>query len=145
MKKTVIYICLILFVVSCKQFGKPDKPDNLIPEGDMVTILIDLSLLSSAKGVNRKILENEGISPEEYVYKTHNIDSLQFLNSNRYYAYNTDVYTIILNRVGDSLKKLKVEYNKRIKQDDTNLLNAKAIERGSVAADSLKNKSRKMN
>ncbi|SFN41980.1 protein of unknown function [Bizionia echini] len=114
MKKGLIYICIAVFFFNCGQIGKPKKPKNLIPEKEMVTILVDLALLSSAKGVNKKILENHGISPEEYVYNTHNIDSLQFLESNKYYSHNTEEYEIILSSVEDSLKKLKLKYTDQL-------------------------------
>ena len=112
MKKGLIYICIAVFFFNCGQIGKPKQPKNLIPEKEMVTILVDLALLSSAKGVNKKILENHGISPEEYVYNTHNIDSLQFLESNKYYSHNTKEYEVILKSVEDSLQKLKSKYDR---------------------------------
>ena len=48
-----------------------DKPDNLIDKDKMVLVLIDLSLVSSAKGINKRRLENKGVTPDVYVYKKH--------------------------------------------------------------------------
>ncbi|MBP92953.1 MAG: hypothetical protein CMC55_02415 [Flavobacteriaceae bacterium] len=135
MKKGLIYFCIAVFFFNCGQIGKPKKPKNIIPEKEMVTILVDLALLSSAKGVNKKILENHGISPEEYVYNTHNIDSLQFLESNKYYSHNTKEYEVILKSVEDSLQKLKSKYAelmrikeiKKVKAKDSILNNKKRV------------------
>lgn len=108
--KQLKYILLIVLIISCKNnsIDKPKKPDNLIPKDSMVEILYDISLVSSAKGVNKKLLENNGLVPEDYIYKKHNIDSLQFALSNEYYAFNLDAYEDIYNSV-----KLKLEEDKK--------------------------------
>lgn len=144
MKKVVVFILLGLVLVSCNQYGKPKKPDNLIPEAKMVTILVDLSILSSAKGINKKILENNGISPEQYIYKTHGIDSLQFLNSNKYYSHNTEGYGVILSRVEDSLNKLKAKYQITVDETLSSDLENKQIKEKSNSTDSIKEKSKRI-
>ena len=108
--KQLKYFLLIVLIISCKNnsIDKPKKPDNLIPKDSMVEILYDISLVSSAKGVNKKLLENKGIVPEDYIFKKHNIDSLQFALSNEYYAFNLDAYEDIYNSV-----KLKLEKDKK--------------------------------
>ena len=45
----------------------------------MVHVIVDMSLLSSAKGINKNKLQEQGVLPDDYVYKKHGIDSLQFL------------------------------------------------------------------
>ncbi|EGV42142.2 DUF4296 domain-containing protein [Bizionia argentinensis JUB59] len=132
MKKVVVYSLLTLILVGCNPFSKPKKPKNLITKNDMVSILVDLSILSSAKGINKKILETNGISPEAYVYKTHNIDSLQFLNSNKYYSWYTEDYSLIIDRVEDSLNKLKVKYNTQFEENLIKEREAKQIIADSV-------------
>ena len=55
-------------------------PDNLISaEEKMVDILYDMSLISVSKGINKRILENNGMKPKKYILKKYNIDSLQFV------------------------------------------------------------------
>ena len=92
MTKQLKYILLLLIVFSCKSnsIDKPKKPDNLISKDKMTEIIYDISLINSAKGVNKKLIENEGIIPVEYIYTKHNIDSLQFVLSNEY-AYSVPV------------------------------------------------------
>ncbi|MGY0391545.1 DUF4296 domain-containing protein [Bizionia sp. KMM 8389] len=107
MKKSLIYVLLLAVLFSCGNPNGPKKPENLISEDTMVDVLIELALVSSAKGTNKSVLENNGIVPKTYVYQRFNIDSLQFLNSNNYYSYHTETYAQILSRVQDSLKSMK--------------------------------------
>ncbi len=113
MIKQLKYIILILIVVSCKNnsIDKPKKPDNLISKDKMVEVIYDISLINAAKGVNKKLIENEGIVPEDYIYKKHNIDSLQFALSNEYYAYSLKTYEDIYNRVKVRLEDDKKHFN----------------------------------
>ncbi|MBN4085019.1 DUF4296 domain-containing protein [Flavobacteriaceae bacterium AH-315-B10] len=123
MIKTLKYILLVALVISCKNnnIEKPKKPDNLISKDKMVTIIYDISLINSVKGVNKKVIENQGISPEDYIYKRHDIDSLQFALSNEYYAYNLKTYEVIYNSVKTKLENDKkkfqeiIEVEKKIK------------------------------
>jgi hypothetical protein len=117
MRNSVFYIIFIYFLVSCSGNKKPDKPENLISKEKMVNVLIDMSLLSSAKGINKSKIENNGIMPESYVYKKHNIDSLQFVDSNAYYTYNLDEYQDIIKKVTDSLNKLRENYNTLVEEE----------------------------
>ena len=117
MRNSVFYIAFIYFLVSCSGNKKPDKPENLISKEKMVNVLIDMSLLSSAKGINKSKIENNGIMPESYVYKKHNIDSLQFVDSNAYYTYNLDEYQDIIKKVTDSLNKLRENYNTLVEEE----------------------------
>lgn len=113
MIKHLKYILLITLVfISCKNNNtdKPKKPDNLIPKDSMVDILYDISLINSAKGTNKKLMETKGIVPEDYVYKRHNIDSLQFVLSNEYYSFNLETYEDIYNAVKVKLEKDKKHF-----------------------------------
>ncbi|RLD29737.1 MAG: DUF4296 domain-containing protein [Bacteroidetes bacterium] len=112
MIKTLKYILLVVLSISCKNnnIEKPKKPDNLISKDKMVEVIYDISLINSAKGVNKKLIENEGISPEDYIYKRHDIDSLQFALSNEYYAYNLKIYEDIYNTVKEKLEKDKKHF-----------------------------------
>jgi hypothetical protein len=109
MKKFVFII--ISFFFSCNAaIENPKKPDNLISEEKMVDIMYDVFLLNSAKGVNKRVLEQNGIFPEQYVFEKYKIDSTQFANSNNYYAYDTKAYESILNRIKEKIDLKKKEY-----------------------------------
>ncbi len=108
--KNVLYTCLVLLLVSCFSQNKPKKPDNLISKDKMVRVIVDMSVYSSAKGVNRTVLEENGVQLEAHIYEKHQIDSAQFASSNYYYTYHPETYEDIYKRVRDSLTKLKVVY-----------------------------------
>ena len=106
--KFFVILC-VLVGVGCNSNGidKPRKPKNLIKKKDMVNILYDMSILTASKGVNKKLLEEKGILPEDFVYKKYGIDSTQFSLSNEYYAYYLDTYEGIFNDVKTRLEKEK--------------------------------------
>lgn len=110
MKITVGAIILLLIFGCNNSIEKPKKPDNLISEVVMIDIMYDAFLLNSAKGVNKTMLENNGIFPENYIFEKYNIDSTQFANSNNYYAYDTKTYESILKRIREKIEADKKKY-----------------------------------
>lgn len=150
MKQVILYIGLFVLIFGCSKNYKPEKPKNLIPKDKMAFILVDLSLISSAKGINKKILEEQGIVPNEFVYKKHQIDSAQFATSNSYYAYYIDDYNAILQTVEDSLERLKIKYTRLDEIENKSKTKVDSLKRAkrrdSIAAsksDTLKIKSTK--
>lgn len=101
---------IFLFISSLACNDKPQKPDNLISEKKMEALLYDLYVINSAKGVNRKLLEKKGVVPETYILTKHNVDSLQFAESNNYYAFDTETYSEIVENVKARLEKEKRAY-----------------------------------
>lgn len=144
--KQLKYILLIVLIISCKNnsINKPKKPDNLIPKDTMVEILYDISLVSSAKGVNKKLLENKGLIPEDYIYKKHNIDSLQFALSNEYYAFNLDTYEDIYNSVKLKLEKDKNHFQAIIKAKQKEKDSLNKIKRKQDSLNKRKNRKENM-
>tara|TARA_R110002049_G_scaffold70608_6_gene182369 strand:+ start:3617 stop:4180 length:564 start_codon:yes stop_codon:yes gene_type:complete len=135
-KRLAILAGVIFLVASCYQYKKPEKPKNLISKDKMVDILIDVKLIASANAINKKIMENNGLNPETYVFTKHNIDSLQFALSNDYYAFYSKEYEEIYTKVIDSLDELKGIYKAlelkeeeaaeaKRKQDSINRINNK--------------------
>lgn len=108
--KKLFYIVICFFFSCNSAIEKPQKPQNLIPEEKMADIMYDVFLLNSAKGVNKVILETNGVLPEKYVFEKYSIDSTQFAESNNYYVYNTKTYESILNRIKEKIDLKKKEY-----------------------------------
>lgn len=106
----ITFLLLVLFLSSCNKVIKPEKPENLLSENKMVEVLVDMAIMSSAKGINKKKFEENGIVPEKYIYTKHAIDSATFQLSNDYYAYRIKKYNYIYAKVKDSLTKLKDKY-----------------------------------
>ncbi|MCJ1806119.1 DUF4296 domain-containing protein [Flavobacterium covae] len=103
---------LILFSLSCQKFNTPEKPDNLIDEATMEKILYDLALIQAIKGHDAKLLPTNQIDPKKYVYKKYHIDSLQLVNSNKYYSYDITNYKKIYDRVIEKIKTEKIKTEK---------------------------------
>ena len=80
-------------------------PENIISEEKMIDILYDMSLISVSKGINKRILENNGMKPKKYILRKYNIDSLQFVVSNEYYSRDLERYLKIYDEV---LNKLEI-------------------------------------
>ena len=118
-------ICIFLVLFSCSfTVEKKEVPDNLISEEEMINILYDMSLISVSKGINKRILENNGMKPKKYILKKYDIDSLQFVSSNEYYSKDLErylsIYEEVLNKlevnrefIVDSIENYKKERAKR--------------------------------
>ncbi|BAO75905.1 DUF4296 domain-containing protein [Winogradskyella sp. PG-2] len=128
--RVIIVLCLLVF--ACNKDDKPKRPDNLIPKDKMSNILHDLYIINGAKGVNRKLLEANGFMPETYLLTKYNIDSIQFADSNAYYAFNTEEYKSIVSEAKARLEKEKVEFEElqkiegqaaKIKRDSISRIN----------------------
>ncbi len=109
--KQIIIIFVSLLMFSCQDIDKPKKPKNLISKDKMEDVLYDVYVLNAAKGVNKNDLESNGIDPEKYIFKKHNIDSLQFAQSNNYYAYDTKTYEVFIENIKKRLEIDKVKYD----------------------------------
>lgn len=158
--KYIAYILMTLLIVSCGGEGKKriKKPNDLIKKDKMVDIIYDMSLVSAAKGVNRKLMEQQGVNPEKYVYEKHGIDSVQFAQSNEYYAFDLDAYEEIYNKVKAKLERDKKVYTdlvqiedrerdslnreKRKTRDSLSEIRTKIDNRAPIEFDDIKTKSR---
>jgi len=116
MKKLLVNIVAFTLLFSCGN-GKIKKPEDLIPQSEMVDIIVDLNMMSSGQGLNKSVLVKEGIIPEEYIYKKYDIDSARFIRSNEYYAHHIDMYQNIYDNVKKKLNEKKAEY-KRISEEE---------------------------
>lgn len=118
--KHLARILVLLLMVSCGGEGKKriKKPDGLIKKDKMVDIIYDMSLISAAKGVNRKLMEQQGVHPDRYVYEKHGIDSALFAQSNEYYAFDVDAYEEIYKKVKAKLEKDKKQYTELVQIED---------------------------
>ena len=93
---------LLVLLISCQ--SEIEKPRNLISEDSMIDIFYDLAIMDAMRSHNPLSLEIRGLQPDAYVYSKYKIDSLQFAQSNKYYASDIEKY-----------KSMYVELNKRLK------------------------------
>ena len=115
MKKAAL-ILLLLLISSCAE-KLLEKPDNLISKDTMVDILNDLAILNAAKNTNVMVLRNHGIEPMQYIYEKYEIDSLQFVESDRYYASlpeeHEKIYIAVEAKLQDEEDRLSTEKKER--------------------------------
>lgn len=108
------FLIFTLFACSDKTI---EKPDNLIEEAKMENILYDLALLQAIKGNDAKLLPKNNIDPKKYVFQKYKIDSLQFVNSNKYYSADIENYKSIYERVLERIKNNKAKAEKALKKE----------------------------
>lgn len=121
MKKLAALFLLFAILISCQ---KPavSKPDNLIDEEVMVDIMYDVSVLEAMKSQKAFVLEANKINPNTYIYKKYKIDSLQFANSDKFYASDIKKYKEIFDKVNkrmeEKMERLKKATNSNRAPDD---------------------------
>ena len=114
MKK--IFILLIL-IMSC---SNQDGPSNLMSEQQMVDFLLDINIINSSRAYRNNSDLNYYNIKDTFLYKKHNIDSLQFVNSNKYYSSNPKQYLRIYSNLQKKMRFIKdsieIELNKETKK-----------------------------
>lgn len=113
-KRISLLIFIFGFCLACNKVEKPEKPDDLIDKNKMVNILFDVFVFNAAKGTDKKILEENNVTPDVYIYKKYEIDSLQFVRSNEYYAYDIKTYEEMIGKVEARIKAKKDEFQNEI-------------------------------
>lgn len=103
MKRIAFLLGLIVLLASCND-RVVDKPEKLLDEETMANILYDLAVLEAMKSRNPELTGN---STPQYVYKKYDIDSLQFVQNNKYYAAEIRKYKKIYDKVNGRLEAEK--------------------------------------
>ncbi|HPJ11232.1 MAG TPA: DUF4296 domain-containing protein [Flavobacterium sp.] len=86
MKNILFVLGVALVFASCKN-EVMTKPKNLIEQDKMVAIIYDLAILEAMRSQPQQPGESNNIvNPKAYIFKKYQIDSLQFAQSNHYYA-----------------------------------------------------------
>jgi hypothetical protein len=111
MRKLVAFFLLFAILISCQKPAVP-KPDNLIDEDVMVDIMFDISILEAMKSQKGDVLEANAINPNTYIFKKYKIDSLQFANSDKFYASEIKKYKEIFDKVNKRMEE-KIEASKK--------------------------------
>jgi hypothetical protein len=103
MKKIILLLCITMTFLSCQK-AVVEKPDKQIDKDVMVDILYDLALLEAIKTQNVSESDNN-VNVSKYIYKKYKIDSIQFVQNNKYYASNIEEYKKMFERVKSRLEK----------------------------------------
>jgi len=111
-----LFILLIL-IMSC---SNQDGPSNLMSEQQMVNFLLDINIINSSRAYRNNSDLNYYNIKDTFLYKKHNIDSLQFVNSNKYYSSNPKQYLRIYSNLQKKMRFIKdsieIELNKETKK-----------------------------
>lgn len=116
MKKIFCFFIGLLILFSCQQ-TPVDKPDNLIDEDTMEDIIYDLAIMEAIKTNNPATLDKKNITASTYIYDKYDIDSLQFVNSNHYYASDVHNYMKMYQRIEERLGKEKIRIDSIIAKE----------------------------
>ena len=122
------FLIFLALIISCQDVKRPEKPENLIPKDKMVAILAESYTGNAARSINNRVLKDQVIELDSLIYKKFDIDSLQFAESNAYYASQLNEYIAILKQVEDRLTAQKAEI-------DTLLIREAKLKRDSLDAE----------
>ena len=117
MKKIVLFL-LVLIVAACNSKNEIPKPAKPIEKAVMEDILYDLSLLQALKSYSPEKLTKNSINSKTYIYQKYNIDSVQLVENNKYYASDFAEYQTMFNHVSERLEKQKAEMDTLAKKEE---------------------------
>lgn len=114
MRKLLTFFVVLGLLFACKK-EMVEKPKRLIEKEKMVSILYDISLLDAIKVHNSGKLDSFKNNSNEYIYKKHKIDSVQFAQSNIYYAADYKNYVKLIEQVKARLDQEKIYFDSIVK------------------------------
>lgn len=123
MKKIFI---LLMLIMSCSD---QNSPTDLMSEQQMVDFLLDINIINSSRAYRNNSDLNYYNIKDTFLYEKHNIDSLQFVNSNSYYSSKPKQYLRIYFELQKKMKFIKdsieIELNLETKKimDSLSLIN----------------------
>lgn len=106
-----------MILASCQHVDRPEKPENLIPKDQMVQILAEAYTGNAARSISNRTLREEGLQIDSLIYNKYRIDSLQFVESNDYYASEINDYIAIMEEVKAVLEARKVTVDTLLAQE----------------------------
>jgi len=116
--KKVFILTILVCLTSCSE-KLLEKPENLIARDKMVEVLKDLAKVNAAKTTNAAILRDNDIDPMAYIFVKHSIDSMQFVESDKYYASLPVEYGRIYKDVESILEKEQAILNETKAAEDS--------------------------
>jgi hypothetical protein len=139
-KIIVPFLVFLTILASCeKEIAK--EPSNLVEKDKMVDIMYDLLILESIRVQNPSSLDSFKINSNDYIYKKYKIDSIQFAQSNIYYAADYKEYKKMFEQLKTRLDKNKTVTEAAIKVEKKKALlleKAKKKLEAKRVADSIK-------
>ena len=115
--KKILFCITTIILTACSNNIEVQKPKKLIEEETMENILYDLALLQALKGHSPKELAKNEVDPKTYIYQKYKIDSLQFVENNRYYSADVQNYMSMFSKVIERLDKEKKAMKEIVKKE----------------------------
>lgn len=139
--RNCIVLVIVIFLWGCQDVKHPEIPENLIGKEKMVEILTDAYLANAARSIDQKAILAHGLKMDSLIYKKHQIDSLQFADSNEYYSANLKDYFEMFQKVEINLEVFRKELDSikvaNRKSDSINKIPSIDVEVDEPAKDSL--------
>lgn len=117
MKKIILLLSILIFISACSSKNEIPKPAKPIDRAVMENIFYDLVLLQALKNYNPEKLTKNNINSKTYIYQKYKIDSLQFVENNKYFASDIQVYKIMFENVSNRLQKEKAQIDTIINKE----------------------------
>lgn len=111
-------LLIALMISNCQEVQKPEKPENLLSKEMMVDILTDCYINNAARNINFVKFKDSKIKLDSMIYRKHNIDSLQFAQSNAYYSLEFNTYSYILSQVEVRLLEIQKRTDNIVKKEN---------------------------
>jgi len=118
MKKIVLLLSILIIISACTDKNAVPKPQKPIDKIVMENILYDLALLQALKSYSPEKLTENNINSKTYIYQKYKIDSLQFVENNKYFASNTEEYNAMFERVALRLQNQKTKLDTLLKKEN---------------------------
>lgn len=115
MNRTLTILLFGLLWVSCGQ-KLLEPPENLIPREKMAEILYHMALLDAIDNSHPQVLVENNIRVMPYLFDKYGVDSLQFVQSDLYYASVPEEYEKIYKAVEERLTRKRDSVSEAIRQ-----------------------------
>ena len=116
--KNLFIILLAILLTSCGE-KLLDKPEDLIPKDKMINILKDITILNSARSTKVTVFHDYKIEPTTFIFSKYEVDSLQFVTSDKYYASLPNEYEAMYVEIEKQLDNEKEEMSEAKKIKDS--------------------------
>ncbi|TAI47949.1 DUF4296 domain-containing protein [Flagellimonas allohymeniacidonis] len=130
MKKVTLLLFAILTISCAEKVIEP--PQDLIPKEKMVEILHDLAILNATRTSFGSVLEDNDIEIMDFLFLKYEIDSLQFSNSDRYYASIPLEYQSIYEEVESKIQKQRTSLEEAKKSRNDSIRKVQEAEKDTV-------------
>lgn len=105
--RIILFLFINLFLIACQSEGRITKPSNLIDKSKMVDVLVDTYISNAARNKVIQDLREQNIKLDKIIFEKYDIDSIQFVESNAYYAHDIEAYIDLLNKVEQEIIRRK--------------------------------------